>query len=457
MRILDKIYTMSPIFFQNLMVTMAGHQKNKQRYGKIYWDHRKFLIDFDTWDLKKKQAYQNQELVKFVHFAAEKSLFYQKLYADASLDDLKSIQDLKKLPTVDKELLRQHIKEVMTISEVGAIKEKTGGTTGKSLIVLRTVADMMKRMAMLDHFKARVGFENRKMSRATFNAKPIVPPKQQKKVFWRYNAAGKQMIYTPFRLSEENMPHYVDSLNKFKPQSLDGFLSSLCDIAAYIKKEQLSLTFTPIAIFPTSETLTKSNRELLESVFGCKVYDQYASSEGAPFVTECEYQRLHMELASGVFEHFEKESTEVLVTSFTTHGTPLIRYQIGDAMVLTDQETSNCPCGNSAPIVKEIQGRKTDFLYTSEGVKVSAATVSGLFKNLGSAVIKTQVIQNEIHEITILLEVDKKKYLPIYDKQLTEEFQRRFGVGTRLMIKHVDELPKEKSGKFRMIKNNVSV
>jgi len=89
--------------------------------------------------------------------------------------------------------------------------------------------------------------------------------------------------------------------------------------------------------------LTKSGRELLERVFKCKVYDQYASSEGAPFVTECENQVLHMELASGVFEHFEDGSDEVLVTSFTTHGTPLIRYRIGDSMTFSEK-VKTCKC-----------------------------------------------------------------------------------------------------------------
>ena len=65
--------------------------------------------------------------------------------------------------------------------------------------------------------------------------------------------------------------------------------------------------------------VTSSGRELLERVFSCNVYDQYASSEGAPFVAECGSQVLHIELTSGVFEHFEEGSDAVLVTSFTTH------------------------------------------------------------------------------------------------------------------------------------------
>lgn len=457
MKIFEKVYNNSPIFLQNFIVTIVGYAKNRQRYGKVYDEYRMFLIDFDTWSIEKKIDYQNQELIKFIEYVNEKSPFYKKLYADIDISLLKTTAGLKMLPIVDKEMLRQNMENVITIPKKGAVQEKTGGTTGKSLTIFRTTEDMMKRMAMLDHFKARIGFENRKMKRATFNAKPIVPPNQKQKIYWRYNAANKQMIYTPFHLSEDNIKYYVHSLNKFKPCSLDGYFTALCDIALYIERNNLSLTFTPLAIFPTSEKVTASGCQLLERVFKCKVYDQYASSEGAPFVTTCNHQTLHVELASGIFEQFEEDSHEVLVTSFTSHGTPLIRYRIGDAMVFADRASSICTCGMQTPIVKEIWGRKNDFLYTAKGVKVNAANVANLFKNLGNSVIRAQTIQNKLDEVVILLETDKTKYKSEYDNLLIEEFHRRFGFDTHVLINHVKTIPREKSGKFRLIKNNVEI
>ena len=195
----------------------------------------------------------------------------------------------------------------------------------------------MERMAMLDHFKARVGFEHLKMKRATFNGQHIIPPNQKKKIFWRYNRACKQMIYSSFYINEENIPYYIKSLNKFKPNSIDGFFTCIVDIAQYMERHNIKFEFKPIAVFPTSETLTEHGRELIERVFECKVYDQYASSEGAPFVTECKHQKLHVELASGVFETVDEKTNEIVVTSFTTHGTPLIRYAIGDLMEFEDE------------------------------------------------------------------------------------------------------------------------
>jgi phenylacetate-CoA ligase len=455
MSLVESIYNKAPIFFQNIMTSISGYQRNLTRYGKVYYNYLNFLSEFDTWNYEKKVEYQLEELKTFIRYAVDNSDFYKKLYSEIDLSTINRIEDLRKLPVVDKEDLRENMDQVITIPNKGAVEGHTGGTTGKSLVVLFTPEDMMKRMAMLDHFKSRVGFEHLTMKRATFNGKHIIPPNQKKKKYWRYNAACKQMIYSSFHLTEENMKYYIDSLNRFKPQAIDGFFMSICDVAGYIERHKITLEFTPVAIFPTSETLTKSGRELLERVFKCKVYDQYASSEGAPFVTECEQQVWHMELASGVFEHFEEGSDEVLITSFTTHGTPLIRYRIGDAMCI-DSDNSKCECGNQTKIVREIKGRKLDFLYTAKGAKINGGNVANLFKNMPNALIRAQTVQQNMDEILIKLEVDNSLYKPEYDELLREEFIHKFGNETSVIIQHVREIPREKSGKFKLIKNHVS-
>ena len=292
------------------------------------------------------------------------------------------------------------------------------------------------------------------MKRATFNGKHIVPPGQIKKVFWRYNAACRQMIYSSFHLTEANIGAYVESLNKFKPHAIDGFFMSMCDVASYIERHNLKLDFKPIAIFPTSETLTKTGRELLERVFDCKVYDQYASSEGAPFVTECKNQVLHMELASGVFEHISEDDTEILVTSFTTHGTPLIRYRIGDRMKFA--ETCACNCGLKGPVVEEIQGRRLDYLYTPHGAKINAGNVANLLKNMPNAIIRAQFRQDTLYEVTAFLEVDHKLYSAEHERMLRDEFTHKFGKELKLTIQIVPEIQREKSGKYRMIVNTIA-
>lgn len=446
---LQKVYDRSPVILQHLMASLSGVQLNRTRYGRHYWEHRRWLEAFDSWTLDRKIEYQHQELRRFVRQAAVNSRYYRDLYDGIDLGSICTVDDLAVLPIVDKEMLRANMDTVNTVAHQGAVEGHTGGTTGKSLVILMTPQDMMKRMAVLDHFKHRVGFEHRKMRRASFNGKHIVPPDSRKKTFWRYNAACKQMMYSTFHITEENLSRYVDSLNRFKPHALDGFFTSMVDVANYIDRHDLKLSFKPVGIFPTAENVTDSGRALLERIFQTKVYDQYASSEGAPFVTECANGSLHVELSTGVFE--STASGQVLVTSFTTHGTPLIRYAIGDTMTFSDRTT--CDCGIDSQIVSSISGRKDDFLYRADGAKVNSGNVANLFKNMPNALIRAQAWQSKMNEVRILLEVDKKLYMPSYDDLLREEFVRKFGRKTNLKIEHVESISRETSGKYRLIKN----
>ena len=291
----QKLYDQMPVPVQNLLVSLSGFSRNLSRYGLTYDAYRNFLKDFDTWSLEGKLEYQRRELIRLIRYASRYSKFYRELYRGIPLQRIQSIDDLKMLPVVDKEMLRKNIDDVVTVKRTGAVEGHTGGTTGKSLVVLFTRQDKMKRMAMLDHFKARVGFENRKMKRATFNGKHIIPPKQKKNIYWRYNAACRQMIYSSFHLTEENMQYYVDSLNRFKPHALDGFFTSLCDIASYMERHGIEPLFSG-RHFSHIERL-HPGPGALERVF----HEGYTTSmlQRGRRLSLCPHL-LHMELPSGV-------------------------------------------------------------------------------------------------------------------------------------------------------------
>ena len=448
----EKLYDRAPIFLQNQMCSLSGLLKNRERYGSTYREARSFCREFDGWSRERQLAWQRERLVRFVREAAERSPFYRELYKGIDLERFRGPEDLPMLPVVDKETLRANIDRVFTVPASEAVISNTGGTTGKSLTIRFTREDMQIRMAVLDHFKARVGFENLKMKRATFNGKHIIPPGQKRRVYWRYNRPGKQMIYSSFDLTEEKLGAYVESLNRFQPQAIDGFFTSICDVAGYIERHGLKLSFRPVAVFPTSETLTAEGRALIERVFGCKVYDQYASSEGAPFVTECPCQRLHVELNTGVFEI--QENGEILVTSFTTRGTPLIRYAIGDVMV-PGKAGERCPCGLHGPLIREIRGRRLDYLLRSDGAKINAGNVSNLLKYMPNNVIRAQFRQQKLGELRILLELAEGGLDEAGRWEILSECRHTLGPDTRVSIEVVPEIPREKSGKFRMIVNEV--
>jgi phenylacetate-CoA ligase len=451
--IVKKLYKNSHVWFQNLIVSLYGYKIKKQRYGAVYYNTYNRLIKKDYSKYQDEQSLQLLYLKEFLKFVVDNSKFYAELYHGINLDTINSIEDLKILPIVDKEMLRTNIIDVYTINEKDGIVSFTGGTTGKSLKVVYHKDDFQKRMAYLDAFKYRVGIDDPfNSSKATFSGRDITHSNNSK-VFWRYNRAYNQKLYSTFDLTEENLPLYIDDLNEFKPEIVNGFVSAIYEISEFIDRNQIKLSFEPKAIFTTSETLLPHHRELIEKVFKTKIYNQYASAEGAPFITECIKGNLHYNIDTGVIETIETDfGNQMIITSFTTRGTPLVRYNIGDTITFKE---GTCTCGSSHPLVKKIEGRKVDYLYSKEKGKISLSHLADVIKGIPNSIKKMQFVQKSEDKIDILVVVDQNKYVSDHKNSILKEMEYRFGKQTSVNILEVDDIPREKSGKFSLIKNNL--
>lgn len=449
-KFIEILYKNTPVWFQNFIISGYGYIVFKQRYGKNY---KQYYAEFNNkkyGSLETELKNQEDQLAQFLKYAVEHSLFYKELYAHIDLSNIKTVQDLKQLPIVTKEMIRSNLDKIYTINEKNAIASFTGGTTGKSLRVLFTYEDFQIRMAYLDAFKNRIGVDPFMVKKATFSGKSIVF-NTKSRIFWRYNLAYKQKLYSTFHLSQTNIPYYLADLNKFMPEVVNGFVSAIFELAEFIKRTNFKLKFVPKAIFTTSETLLPIHRILIEEVFQCKVYNQYASAEGAPFVTECTSGNLHYNLDTGVIENDEDDN--MIITSFTTKGTPLIRYKIGD---LIKFKGGDCPCGLSHPLVDNIEGRQVDFLFTKSGDKISLSHLADVIKGTPNSIIKMQFIQNTKDQLNVLMVIDDQIYTTDHEKKMLDELYYRFGDSMKIDFKIVADIPKEKSGKYALIKNNVN-
>ena len=436
------------------MVTLYGKKLHRLRYGKIYEHHLKYYLEKDLSDVNFEFNYQQNQLLEFIRFANDNSPFYKEFYKNVNLDTIKSVKDLHLLPILDKETFRKNINSIYTISENEGKSSFTGGTTGKAIKVLVRSDDVQKRMAYLDAFKLRLGIDPSKLRKATFSGKEYTSSNQSSKVFWRMNYAYKQRLYSTFDLSEKNMPYFLRDLNSYKPEVLNGFVSAYFELSKFIESNNIELSFIPKAIFTTSETLMPHHRHLIEKVFKSKIYNQYASGEGACFITECKDGNLHYNIDTGVIEKLEtKYGNEMLITSFTTHGTPLIRYRIGDKIKFKD---GKCICGSCHPLVESIEGRQVDYLFSRKRGKVSLSHLADVIKGMPNNIVNMQFVQNKEDEITIKLVVDKDQFDKKAEGSIYREMEYRFGQDTKVTLEYVDEIKREKSGKFALIKNNIN-
>lgn len=444
---LQFIYNHAPIAFQNLMVSVQGKLFEKQRYTKHYYNE---LIKLRS--CKHPFELQKVRMQEFYKLIKKENEFYQKKLANFSGEI--NLNKLNEYPSLSKEQIRNHIDQMITKNTGDLIALGTGGSTGKSLKFYSNSYDMSRKIAYLDYFKEQHGVY-KGMRRVSVGGRKIIPQNQKKKIFWRFNEPLNQLLISAYHASGENLKYYVQKLNSFKPETLDGYTSVIHNIAKYIIENEINLTFQPIAIFPTAEALTDEMKKDIEKAFNCPVRNQYASSEGSPFITENTDGELELGPMSGYFEleKVEGKIYELIVTGFYTTTTPLFRYKIGDSVELYEELPENYTQKDIK--IKRIIGRNNDFLYSTEKGVITNVHLSTAIRSLGTDAKESQFIQNEKDRIIVNLVINNNADKELIIEKLTQELKVRFGNGTQFDINFVESIELTKGGKKRFAINNL--
>lgn len=447
MSIKDKIFKRSPLLIQNTAITIFNTYLYKVRHSGKYKEFRNYYAKADS--LTESQLIREIE--------SKKNDFFKYVLTHSNWYKDYDFSDLAVLPILEKTDIINNLDKIKTIDEKEGLVSLTGGTTGASMKVVYTRADMQERFAILDHFRAQHGYELGKKT-AWFSGKNLISEADiSKGICSHYDFINKIRFYSTFHINASNFEVYWKSLNDFSPEFIVGFPSSVFEICQIADSHRLRLNKKVKVFFPTAETVLPEHREVISRVLGCKLVDQYASSEGAPFILECEFGNLHIHPLTGVFEVVDQnmipsKEGETLVTSFTTYGTPLVRYRIGDSIKLAPSK-SKCSCGSLFPLVEKIEGRSTDYILSPTKGKVNLGNISNSTKDVGG-IIKFQVHQNDLYHVDVLIVASE-----IFDLTQQNKFfkalQDRFGTEMTIKLIIVDDIPIEKSGKFRIVKNSL--
>lgn len=447
----QKLFNNLPSIIKNILVTVYNIRLQSwhgKRYKASIETYREMFFDKSFNEIKN---IQEQRFLEFIKFVKENNEYYKEKLNDIEIN---SIDDLSKIPVLEKEDLKNS--KIISNTNEKLIVNYTGGTTGLSLKTYYTANDFQERQGNLDFFRGMFGYKFGSKT-AWFSGKEFVSSRDiAKNIFWVKDYLNNITYYSTFHMKKDYIDYMVQDMNKTKPEFFLGFPSAIYAIAYRIKEKDLKMDFQLKAIFPTSEPLLDYQKELLVEVFKCPVPDQYSSSEGAPFIYECPSGNLHYDMYSGIFEkrYPDSESNEVLVTAFPTHSMPLIRYAVGDGVEF-DDISKRCDCGSQMPLVKKIEGRKMTFVYSKERGVVGAGNISNIVKYT-PGIEKIQVIQSDKESIRIKVMTeskDKEKISAI----LEHEMRNRLGENINIKFEFVDEILNEKSGKFIMIKNSLSL
>lgn len=443
------LFNCIPLFVQNVLISIYNSYLYKVRHGGKYREYREYYQKVLKLSENEIKLEQEKRLYAFLKSATSNSGWYSKFSNFKTLNDF---------PVLNKSDLINNLSDISTVNEKDAIVSLTGGTTGASMKVLYTKENTQERHALLDHFRAEYGYSLGKKC-AWFSGKDIVTKKDiDKEVCYRDDFINKIRFFSTFHITEGNFYVYWKALTSFSPEYIVGFPSSVYEICLIAQSKGLKLESKVTAFFPTAETVLPNHRQVISSVLGCKVADQYASSEGAPFILECKSGSLHIHPLTGIFEVVDENMDpsiegEVLVTSFTTIGTPLIRYRVGDRIKLAPKD-AQCECGSVFPLVERIEGRSTDYVLSPTNGKVNLGNISNATKDV-QGIVMFQIVQNNLESVIVDV-VSNKLFSQKEQDKFYNALIARFG-NMEVKIRLVNSINKEKSGKFRIVKNNLEL
>lgn len=448
---LENLYQHSPIPFQNLMANLYGLQQTILRHGGNYQKYCLELNESQWWNVERLQEYQDERVRALVWFCYHQVPYYKKMFTTLGLlpSDIQTATDLKKLPILEKETVRDtpELFKPRQLSE-RIVPQTTGGTTGTPLRYFATPSAIQYNFATYEvrcrHW-AGVKFRDRT---ATINGKIIVPIEQTKPPFWRHNVAFNQIYFSAYHLQAEYLPYYINRLHKFSPQVIVGYASTVHAIAKFIIEHDKIGIVSPKAVIVSSETLFDWARQDIETAFQCKLFDAYSLGELVSFITQCEAGSMHISPEYGVVELIEMNGNyEMVCTGLFNYAMPLLRYRTGDIVEPGDGQI--CSCGRQLPTVKNILGRIDDLLVTPEGVMIGPAALSLVFQDVPN-LIEAQIVQKDPSKIVIYL-VTTKFFLLDNKNFLLEELHKRFGYTLQIDLVFVDQIPRTGAGKKRLV------
>ena len=382
---LQPLYDRFPSPARHLLTSARGWLLTRIRYSPRTFTLLRALRRDESWSLEQIAFFQLCALRQAFDHAIRTVPFYCD-YPDLELN---SLDDLRKLPILDREAVLQNQERLLS-GAVGAnqrIRAGTTGTTGAAIRVAYTERLISENWAFLLRQWAWAGIAPRH-SRITLQGSHIVPAGRSQPPYWTFNMPEHQILMSIFHLSEATAPDYLDFLQRHGDHVLEGFPSVLGILADLALDRGLQIPMR--AVFTSGEPLYSSTRAKIEQVFQARVFDTYGMTEYCGLIQECEFGRSHLAPEYGFLEILDNnghpappdEDGDFVWTGFLNEAMPLIRYRIGDRGRWLRGDA--CPCGRVFPLVVPTITREGDILRCPDGRLFSPRALNQLLKQSSS-------------------------------------------------------------------------
>lgn len=239
---------------------------------------------------------------------------------------------------------------------------------------------------------------------------------------------------------------------------LFGYASSIEAFVHYLeKKGDHAGMFNIKVVFTDSDILLDKTKSKLERMFNCPVINRYSNEEHGVLACTSSYSNIfRLNTASYYFELLKLDRDEpvakeelgrVVVTDLYNRSMPFIRYDTGDLAISDDIDRKNLKT------LISFQGRAADTIVDTKGNSISTVIVSSLFAEF-FMIRKYQLTQ--YGKDSYLLKVVCSHFNSSISDEISNGCKSLLGDKAKINIVLVDDIPLEKTGKYKSVINTYS-
>jgi phenylacetate-CoA ligase len=409
------------------------------------------------WSYEELKELQDKKLRAIVKYAYETIPLYHEKLKNAGVrpEAIKTVEDLVKLPYTTKAEIHANFPDKVIAPQVDINKCWTPRTSGSTGIPLTVVYDE----AAEDFEKATALRPNLCCGQGLFDKWIVLTSphhiKDKKRWFQEFG------LFNPISISMfSDFKEQISKIEQIKPDIIDGYSSAIYLLAQEVKKSHTDIN--PRIVFGTAEFLTEEMRDVINSVFGVEMFDQFGGVEMGRTAWECpEHAGYHIDMDAVVMEFIKDgeqvasgERGEIVYTNLYNYTMPIIRYRIEDVGIPADEK---CPCGRGLPLMKLVEGRKDSFIKTPNGRIYPQMTFWSIMRMFSESdkIINFKVIQEKIDVIKIQI-VPGRGFTQETINQLKSDIKNVLGEEVHIEVEPVDEIPRE-AGKVRSVVSKIKI
>ena len=409
-----------------------------------------FQKELETMSLDQKKVLQSERLVKMVKYVYENQKPYRDKMDAIKLkpSDIKSIDDIYKLPyTVKQDLRDAYPFGMMARPRKDLVRlHASSATTGKLTVAGYTMKDIDVWAECAARCLVMAGGDENSIVHVAYG--------------YGLFTGGLGMHYAAEKLGACVVPASAGNTQKQIQLLVDFGADIICCTPSYIiylAEEMEKMGLKPGVDIKLkggvfgAEAWSEGMREDIEKRLGIRACDIYGLSEiaGPGVACDCEYKTgMHFQDDHYFPEIVDKdtlepvpygETGELVVTTLTKEGMPLLRYRTRDIASLN---ADPCPCGRTTIKLNKITGRSDDMLII-RGVNVFPSQIE-------SVLLKTKEIEPHYHIIVdrvnnldtmeILVElspniaIDQMDHVESIRRKLTAEMASALSVSAKITL-----------------------